>query len=73
MGKEFDSGSISGIAENKEKYISFNTDVIVGKYEDMWDRIKENNIQFRYIDSIRFMASSLDSLARNLVGMNGMV
>ena len=39
----------------------------------MWDRIKEKNIQLRYIDSIRFIASSLDSLARNLVGMNGMV
>ena len=73
MGKEFDSGSISVIAENKEKYISFNTDVIVGRYEDMWDRTKEKNIQLRYIDSIRFMASRLDSLARNLVGMNGMM
>ena len=73
MGKEFDSGSISVIPENKAKYISFNTDVMVGRYEDMWDRIKEKDIQLRYIDSIRFMASSVDSLARNLVGMNGMM
>ena len=73
LEKEFDSGSIGVIANNKEKYISFNIDVIVGRYEDMWGRIKENKIQLRFIDSIRFMAGSLDSLARNLVGVNGMM
>ena len=35
LGKKFDSGSIGMIAENKEKYISFNVDVVVGRYEDM--------------------------------------
>ena len=29
------------IAENKEKYISFNIDVIVGLCEDMWGKIKK--------------------------------
>ena len=73
LGKKFDYGSIGVIAENKEKYISFNVDVIVGLYEDMWGRIKKKKIQLRFIDSIRFMASSLDSLTRNLVGVNWMI
>ena len=32
LGKKFDKGKISVIAENKEKYISFNVDVVVGEY-----------------------------------------
>ena len=51
LGKKFNSGSIAVIAENKEKYISFNVNVSVD----------------------RFMSRSLDSLSRNLVGVNGMV
>ena len=72
MGKKFDSGLIDVIAENK-KYISFNTGIVMGSYKDMWGRIKEKKIQLRLIDSISFMVSSLDLLARNLVGVNGMM
>ena len=43
LGKKFDSGSIGVIAENKEKYISFNVDVIVGLSEDEWGKIKKKN------------------------------
>ena len=34
----------------------------------MWGKTKEKKIQLRFIDTIRFMASSSDSLARNLAG-----
>ena len=73
LGKKFNSGSIGVIAENKEKYISFSVNIIVGRYEDMWSRIKKKKIQLRFIDSIRFMASNLDSLSRNLVGTDGIM
>ena len=68
LGKEFDTGKIGVIAENKEKYISFNTDVVVNSYTDASGEIKERKIQIRFINNIRFMASSLDSLTNNLVG-----
>ena len=67
LGKKFDKGKIGVIAENKEKYISFNIDVIVDEYVDDRGKIKEKKIQLRFNDSIRFMASSLDSLMNNLV------
>ena len=71
LGKKFDKGKIGVIAENKEKYISFYVDVMVDKYLDKEG--KEKKIQLRFIDSMRFMASSLDSLTNNSVGVSGMV
>ena len=59
LGKKFDTGKIGVTAENKEKYISFNVDVVVDMYEDASGEIKEKKIQLRFIDSFRFMASSL--------------
>ena len=61
------------IAENKEKYISFNIDVMADEYVDELGKVKEKKIQLRFIGSIRFMGSSLDSLSSNLVGVNGMI
>ena len=45
---------------------------MVDRYKDELGKIKEKNIQLRFIDSMRFMASSLDSLTNNLVGVSGM-
>ena len=46
---------------------------MVDKYADELGKVKEKKIQLRFIDSIRFMASSLDALSSNLVGVSGMV
>ena len=55
------------IAKNKEDYISFSIKVPVDKYIDDEGQEKEKLIGLRFIDSFKFMSSSLDSLARNLV------
>ena len=61
LGRKLDTEKIGVIAENKEKYISFNVDVVVDTYEE-FSEVKEKKIQLRFIDSTRFMANSLDSL-----------
>ena len=70
LRKRFNKNDINVIAENKENYISFNVKINVKlagvKYKDGTQVHK--NIQLRFIDSCRFMASSLDKLASNLCG-----
>ena len=72
LGKKFDTGKIGVIAENKEKYISFYVNVVVNKYLDKKGKEKEKKIQLRLINSMRFMASSLDALSNNLAGVSRM-
>ena len=72
LGNKLDTGKIDVIAENKKKYISFTVDVIVDWYEEGWGKIKEKKTQLRFTNSIRFMASNLDSLSSNIAGVSGM-
>ena len=65
LGRSSDKTGV--IAENKEKYISFKTKVVIGEYMDKKGEIKDKEIQLRFINSMRFMVSSLDSLTNNLV------
>ena len=62
LGRRFNKNDIGVIAENKEKYISFNVKINVKlsgvKNKDRTEAHK--NIQLRFIDSCKFMASSLD-------------
>ena len=73
LGRRLNKNDTGIIAENKEKYISFNVKINVKlagvKYKDGTEVCK--NIQLRFIGSCRFMASSLDKLARNLCGTSG--
>ena len=69
LGKKFNTDRIRVIAENKEKYITFSVDVVVGKYKDKkTGKEKERKIKLKFIDSVRFMAKSLDELSSNLEG-----
>ena len=68
LGKKFNKNDIGVIAENNEKYISFNVKInvkLTGVNNKDGKKVHKN-IQLRFIDSCRFMASSLDKLASNL-------
>ena len=54
------------IAKNTKDYMSFSISVEVGKYIDKNGQEKPKEIDLRFIDSIKFMSSSLDSLVNNL-------
>ena len=73
LGRRFNKNDIGVIPENNEKYISFNVKINVKlagiKYKDGTEVCK--NIQLRFIDSCKFMASSLDQLVSNLCGTSG--
>ena len=62
------TSEIGVIAKNKEDYISFSIKVPVEKYIDKEGNKKDKLIELRFIDSFKFMSSSLDSLTKNLVG-----
>ena len=73
LGRRFNKNVIVVIAENKEKYISFNVKINVNlagvKYKDGTQL--HRNIQLRFIDSCKFMASGLDKLASKLCSTSG--
>ena len=55
------------IAKNKEDYITFLVNVAVDRYTDKNGEERDKFIELRFINSFKFMASSLDSLTNNLV------
>ena len=57
---------INVIAKNTEDYISFSIKVEVDRYVDKLGNEKVKEIELRFIDSIKFTSSSLDSLVNNL-------
>ena len=54
------------IAKNMEDYTSFSIKIEVDKYIDKNGNERTKEMQLRFIDSIKFMSSSLDSLVNNL-------
>ena len=66
-----DCGSKMGvIAKTKEDHITFSISVEVDKYIDKNGEERSKEIELRFIDSFKFMSSSLDSLINNLVRGN---
>ena len=55
------------IAKNTKDYISFSVNVEVDKYIDKNGEEKKKEITLRFIDSIKFMSTSLDSLVNSLL------
>ena len=63
LGKS--EGNIKCIPNNEEKYISFSKDIVVEEYEKDGKKHQIKH-EIRFIDSFKFMASSLESLVGNL-------
>ena len=59
-------GDISCIPNNEEIYIYFSQQVIVDKFVNKDGKVVNLRRELRFIDSLRFMASSLDKLSSNL-------
>ena len=64
LGKS--EGNIKCIPNNEEKYISFSKDIVVGEYVNKKGKKVEVKHEIRFLDSFKFMASSLESLVGNL-------
>ena len=58
-------GNIKCIPNNEEKYISFSKEIVVDDYEKDGKK-HEIKHEIRFLDSFKFMASSLNGLAGNL-------
>ena len=56
------SKDIGVIAKNKKDYITFLVNVMVDRYTDKNSDERDKFIELRFIDSFKFMASSLDSI-----------
>ena len=59
-------GDISCIPNNEENYISFTKQVIVDKFVNKEGKDVNLKRELSFIDSLRFMAASLDKLSSNL-------
>ena len=59
-------GDISCIPNNEENYISFTKQVIINKFVIEEGKEVDVKRKLRFIDSLRFMALSLDKLSSNL-------
>ena len=68
LGRRSNKNDIGVIAQNKEKYITFNVKINVklARARDKDGKEVHKNIHLGFIHSFRFMASYLDKLASNL-------
>ena len=65
--KKLSGGKLNCIPNNEEKYISFSKEIKVGKFINKEGETMEVKREFRFIDSFRFIGSSLKDLTDNLV------
>ena len=62
----YTAGNIDCIPNNEEKYISFTKNIVTGSYTSKEGKTKPIKHKIRFIDSFKFMSTSLDSLVNNL-------
>ena len=62
----YTAGNINCIPNNGEKYISFTKNIVTGSYTNKAGKTKPIKHKTRFIDSFKFMGTSLDSLVNNL-------
>ena len=62
LGSSNEKENIDCIPNNEEKYISFSKNIIVGENKDKTPKF----LKIRFLDSFKFMATSLDTLVNNL-------
>ena len=62
----YTDGNIDCIPNNEEKYISFTKNTVVGSYTNKEGKDKPIKHKIRFIDSFKFMSTSLESLVNNL-------
>ena len=62
----YTAGNIDCIPNNEEKYISFTKNIVTGSYTNKEGKTKPMKHKIRFIDSFKFMSTSLDSLVNNL-------
>ena len=62
----YTDGNIDCIPNNEEKYISFTKNTVVGSYTNKEGKTKPIKHKIRFIDSFKFMSTSLESLVNNL-------
>ena len=67
LGSPDEKENMDCIPNNEEKYISFSKTINVGTYLDKKDKkLKNKTFKIRFIDSFKFMSSSLGALVNNL-------
>ena len=62
----FSAGNINCIPNNEDRYISFTKRIHFGSYTNKKGETKPLHHRVRFIDSFKFMATSLDNLVNNL-------
>ncbi|XP_065681443.1 uncharacterized protein LOC136095123 [Hydra vulgaris] len=66
QGRRDRGEKINCIPNNEEKYINFSKEIKLGEFTNIEGKKVEVKRELRFTDSYRFMASSLDSLSKNL-------
>ena len=66
LGSSDEKENIDCIPNNEEKYISFSKTIKTGHYTNKKGEFKDKTFKIRFIDSLKFMSSSLGALVNNL-------